>query len=77
MTGNNTALLFIIFLSFSLFIVVEVLHYKERKDLYNRIMADDYREYTMAEKKPPKMRRSRHEILRLRQRGIETRSDNP
>lgn len=73
MTGNNTALLFIIFLSFSLFIVVmEVLHYKERKDLYNRIMADDYREYTMADKKPPKMRRSRHEILRLRQRGIET-----
>ena len=41
---------------FLLFCWREYQHDKERKDLYNRIMAQDYNEYAKQGKEPPKGR---------------------
>lgn len=49
------------------------LHFKERKDLYNRIMANDLRDYTAANtKKTPKKGRSfiRDAMEKLRKQNV-------
>ena len=48
-----------IIVAFAFMVIIlfqEYLHYKERQDLYNRIMAKDYIEYKAADGTPPKGR---------------------
>lgn len=44
-----------------LIVYLEYLHYKERKDLLNRIQAKDFTEYIKAEKKPDKKKQEEKE----------------
>jgi hypothetical protein len=48
-----------VYIAFAFVIIIvlqEFIHYKERKDLYNRIMARDLPEYKAADGSPPKGR---------------------
>jgi hypothetical protein len=49
-----------------LFIVREIITLRERKDLYNRIMAKDLTEYQQIDKPPPKPLRSKFSIIKQR-----------
>lgn len=49
---------------------LEVLHYKERKDLYNRIMSKDLKEYRNINQKPHKPI-SKHEKMLAKWRGVD------
>lgn len=35
-------------------VTMEILHHRERKDLYNRLMAANYTEYVQSQSPPPK-----------------------
>ncbi len=49
---------------------LEVLHYKERKDLCNRIMSKDYKEYKNIDNKPHRPI-SKHEKMLAKWRGVD------
>lgn len=53
-----------------LLVGLEVLHYIERKDLYNRIMSKGLKEYQNIKEKPHR-KTSKHEKMLAKWRGIE------
>lgn len=42
-------------------ILQTIIHFLERRDMYNRLMCKNYSEYTNSDKKPPKHIPSAHE----------------
>ncbi|MGN0163534.1 MAG: hypothetical protein ACI4EA_08165 [Candidatus Ornithomonoglobus sp.] len=63
-------LIAIIILLVILLVGLEVLHCIERKDLYNRIMSKDLKEYQNIDEKPHR-RISKHERMLAKWRGVE------
>jgi hypothetical protein len=52
----NLTTVYIAFAFVVIILIQEFMHYKERQDLYNRIMARDLSEYKAADGAPPKGR---------------------
>lgn len=51
--------------------IQSIMHYKERKDLYNRLMARDYAEYTASlDNNTQKHYKSAHKAVLDRWRGV-------
>jgi len=55
--------IYYLFLSIAFFIVREIMHFKERQDLYNRIMARDLTEYSSNTKNQGQIKSSRRNYL--------------